>query len=137
MKPRERQGYRHIREIYEMVPEIQCKGLCHNSCTSIDASDLEKKFIQERHGVTFPPPIPAWRLRQMDDSGETLPRCPALGPLNNCRIYDNRPLICRLYGADAAAPCEHGCVPEGGWLTAEIGTAMIETVERISRELLG
>jgi hypothetical protein len=26
MKPREHQGYRHIQEIYAMVPEIQCKG---------------------------------------------------------------------------------------------------------------
>ena len=133
MKPRERRGYRRIREIYEMVPEVACAGLCHRACTSIDASDLEKKAVRERHGVTFPPAIPARRLQQLVDNGEA-PRCPALGPLNNCTIYEDRPLICRLYGAEAAIPCEHGCVPEGGWLTAETGTAMIGTVDWISRE---
>ena len=135
MKPRERRGYRHIREIYEMVPSVACQGSCHDSCTVIDASDLEKKAIRERHGVSLPPPLPARRLRQLRDNGETPPRCPALGPLNTCTLYEDRPLICRLYGADAALPCAHGCVPEGGWLAAAVGNEMIGTVERISREL--
>lgn len=46
MKPREKKGCRHIEEICEMVPKIQCKGLCHESCTSIAASRLEQKVVR-------------------------------------------------------------------------------------------
>jgi hypothetical protein len=133
VKPRSAEGYRQVREVYDMVPEVVCKGLCHDTCTSVGAAPLERAVIRERHGVELGPAIPSKQLAELDDRGEA-PRCPALSALNTCSVYQHRPLICRLYGADAGLPCAHGCVPaRGGWLDTDVGTEMIGVVELISR----
>ncbi len=36
--------------------------------------------------------------------------CTFLGP-NGCTVYDERPLICRLYGTVPSLPCPHGQRP--------------------------
>jgi Fe-S-cluster containining protein len=134
VKPRHAEGYRAISEVYDMVPEVACRGLCHNTCTSVDATALEREAIQDRHGIDLGPAIPSAQLRRLDDRGE-LPRCAALSAVNTCRVYADRPLICRLYGAEESLPCEHGCLPVNrGFLTTETGTDMIRSVEAISDE---
>lgn len=133
MKPRSAEGYRQVREVYDMVPEVVCRGLCHDTCTSVGATALERAVIRERHGVDLGPTISSRQLAALDDRGQA-PRCPALSAINTCSIYADRPLICRLYGADASLPCTHGCVPvRGGWLGADVGTEMIATVDLISQ----
>ena len=37
--------------------------------------------------------------------------CPHLGP-NGCEVYDERPLICRLFGTTPSLPCPNGRRPE-------------------------
>jgi len=37
--------------------------------------------------------------------------CVHLGP-NGCEVYDQRPLICRLFGTTPRLPCPHGRGPE-------------------------
>ena len=37
--------------------------------------------------------------------------CPHLGE-NGCEVYDERPLICRLFGTTPSLPCPHGRKPE-------------------------
>ena len=133
MKPRSAEGYRAIREVYDMVPEVICRGRCHDTCTSVGATPLERAVIRERHDVDLGPTIPSRQLAELDDRGQT-PRCPALSAINTCSIYPDRPLICRLYGADASLPCVHGCVPaRGSWLDTVVGTEMIATVDLISQ----
>jgi hypothetical protein len=96
-----------------------------------------REAIRERHGVDLGPAIPSGRLAALDDQGQA-PRCPALSALNICSIYADRPLVCRLYGADAALPCAHGCAPaRGGWLAADVASDMIGTVDLISRTSTG
>lgn len=36
--------------------------------------------------------------------------CPALVD-GRCRVHDDRPTICRLWGATRSMPCPHGCTP--------------------------
>lgn len=48
-------------------------------------------------------------------------RCDALTPFNRCGAYERRPAICRLYGATEGMECPRGCLPEGGYLTADEG----------------
>jgi Fe-S-cluster containining protein len=46
-------------------------------------------------------------------------RCPALGDDGRCRVYDARPIVCRLYGSVDELRCEHGCRPERLLSTSE------------------
>lgn len=123
-----------LEDLYAQLPAIECKGLCHDSCTSIDASELERERVRER-GVELPPGRRYREVRALIDAGKT-PRCPALGPLNNCRVYDVRPLICRIFGVAEGLRCEHGCIPE--WIIPDwqVAQAMAE-VELMSQQVTG
>lgn len=61
-------------------------------------------------------------IPSMADALEALGRgedyyCPALVD-GACAVYEDRPTICRLWGATQSMPCPHGCTPEGA-LTRE------------------
>ena len=43
-------------------------------------------------------------------------RCPALTNDGRWSVYEDRPSICRLWGAQQAMPCRHGCQPDAGLL---------------------
>jgi Fe-S-cluster containining protein len=72
-------------------------------------------------------------------AGGRMPRCPALGPLNNCRAYDARPFICRAFGAVLPTlQCEHGCVTENGdFIESAESYRVLYDIERLSREVTG
>ncbi|WBB94102.1 hypothetical protein [Verrucosispora sp. WMMC514] len=87
-------------QLYAELPEIDCKGLCHESCNAIVMTPLERGRIRERGVDISPLDMP----------------CPALTPLRRCSVRDIRPMICRLWGLVESMACPHGCVPEGGFL---------------------
>lgn len=133
-------AYAALDELYAQIPRVQCKGLCADSCTIAPASELERRRMVE-HGYNLITSRPA------DGS---IPRCPALGPLNNCLGYEVRPYVCRAFGvvADLRAPvsewhrqplmCDHGCVPEDGrYIPLGESYAVSESIERRSREVTG
>lgn len=138
--PNREQARAMLDDLYAQLPGIECKGLCHDSCTAIDASELERERIAER-GVTLPDAIPHAQVVQLIRRGEP-PRCPALGPLNNCTVYDVRPFICRAYGtihdpvSNTLTVCEHGCVPDGVISVADMGRALRE-IEELSFAVTG
>jgi Fe-S-cluster containining protein len=39
-------------------------------------------------------------------------KCGYLDPFKRCAVYENRPMICRFYGAAEGLECEHGCKPK-------------------------
>ena len=41
-----------------------------------------------------------------------------------CLVYEQRPMICRVYGVSRGLPCAHGCVPDR-WLTDEEGREFV------------
>lgn len=96
-----------IQQLYDRLPELTgCKGLCAGSCTDIDMSELERQRIQRRHGIKI-------RTRSQIERDRTGPkRCRALGKDDRCKVYEDRPLICRAWGAIEAAPCPWGCSPK-------------------------
>lgn len=49
--------------------------------------------------------------------------CPALVD-GSCAVYEDRPTICRLWGATESMPCPHGCTPAGA-LTQEESYALL------------
>lgn len=102
-----------IHKIYDSLPTIDCKGLCWNSCGPIDMSDAERArtvelganiqvFTEERSQ--------AWAR------DERL-YCSALsfntqGGRIGCSIYEDRPLICRIWGlSEGDLACPNGCEP--------------------------
>lgn len=100
-----------LERIYRSVPTVQCRGLCARSCGPIDMSVEERRRIADR-GVTIEPPTIA--LLAIHDGGEPMD-CPAL-VAGRCSVYEDRPLICRLWGAVESMPCPHGCEATPGLL---------------------
>lgn len=128
------EAWAEIHALYEALPEIQCKGLCYDTCTSINPSELEREAVRAR-GVELPPGIGHQRHLQLIAAGQT-PRCPALSALNTCSVYDVRPYICRVYGSIRTDGCEHGCW-SSEWFEAEDVTRVMMRIEMISREVTG
>lgn len=133
-------------ELYASLPALECKGRCHDTCTAIDASELERERLAER-GVHLPAALAHRQLAALIATGQT-PRCPALGPLNTCRVYDVRPFICRAFGmvldrrTSPANPhhgpmmCDHGCVPDGTLSFAEYARVLAD-IEELSYAVTG
>jgi len=123
-----------LHKLYAQLPTVLCKGLCHDSCTAIGASHLERQLVEEAGG-TLGPPLIASTIRKRVAAGHT-PRCPSLGPLNNCTVYEARPFICRVWGVAEGLRCEHGCIPDGMISRDQAVRAMVE-IERLSRAVTG
>lgn len=133
-------------DLYASLPALACKGRCHDSCTSIDASELERERLAAR-GITLSDVPAPRRLKLIAMSGE-IPRCPALSPLNTCSVYDVRPFTCRAFGMvrDPRADdtmvyqtpmmCDHGCIPAGTISLADY-VSRLQEIERLSRVVTG
>ncbi len=92
-------------DIYAAVPDVACKGLCKKACGPVGCSAVEADAMRD-NGIN-PPEV---------DGSLT---CSHLSADGRCRIYVNRPLVCRLFGAVKALACPHGCKPKGGWLSED------------------
>lgn len=133
-------------ELYASLPAIECRGLCHDSCTAIDASELERRRLAAR-GVHLPDEPARVQYARIVASGQA-PRCPALGPLNTCTVYEVRPFTCRAFGLvldrrtspirhhDGPMMCDHGCIPDGTIDFAEYAR-VLRDIERLSVEVTG
>lgn len=95
---------------YAAIPQMNCKGLCGYGCGPVGYSALENERMQENGAI---PPAIKWN----DKHGGAM--CSHLTENERCAIYENRPLICRLFGAVQRLRCQHGCKPVGGFLTQE------------------
>lgn len=100
-----------LERIYRAAPQVECKGLCSDTCGPIVMSREERSRIAQR-GVIIPPPDSA--LANLIDNPDY--RCPALDDNQRCSVYEDRPLICRLWGAVQSMPCPHGCEVKPGLL---------------------
>lgn len=110
-----------VREIWASIPgNTGCKGLCSPACTWIKMSDAERDLICRTHGI---------KLIDMEVRyvAPATVRCKAFDfASNRCTVYEERPLVCRGYGATEAMPCPHGCEPPGGRASAaDFAVAMV------------
>ena len=77
-----------IHLLYERLPHTECAEGCFRCCVnSIQMSDTEREAIGGY----------VWEGK-----------CPKLDEKGRCTVYNDRPLVCRLYGASELLPCE-GC----------------------------
>ncbi len=108
--------------LYATLPNIECRGKCHDSCGPIAMSSAERRRLAEQ-GVRISVTVGAHGLR-----------CTALTLLNRCGCYGLRPAICRIWGLTRALQCSYGCVPDGGWLTEVQAYEFLAKVADLSGE---
>jgi Fe-S-cluster containining protein len=59
------------------------------------------------------------------------PRCAALDlETKRCRVYDRRPLICRLFGMVKAMRCPHGCRPVA-WVPHRAASRYLQELDQM------
>jgi Putative zinc- or iron-chelating domain len=119
-----------LEDVYRQVPPVQCRGLCLESCGPISMSRHEEAKLLAR-GVKIPPMAEAMAALERGEDYY----CPALRA-GRCSVYDDRPTICRLWGATESMPCPHGCTPDNRLtqaeshrilrLAAEVGGGMVD-----------
>ena len=87
---------RRIRRLYERIPETgRCVAGCHACCGSVPWSPVEAHRVEshpDRMGT------PETRVPDGIVIGKIGDDCPFLTACG-CGVYDDRPLICRLFGA--------------------------------------
>jgi Fe-S-cluster containining protein len=113
-----------LQALYDQIPAIpDCDGSCWTSCGPLDMSDTERaRLARAGYRVT-----PGDKARMQAEEFW----CEALTDDRRCAVYDMRPLVCRLWGATEDRKCPFGCIPEGGWLTADEGWRLIIESRRI------
>lgn len=85
-------------KLYATLPKLECQGKCQESCGPVFMSRVEWERIKAKLGW-----IP---------KAKTI-TCPMLHPsTGNCRVYEVRPMLCRLWGIVESMPCLWGCKPD-------------------------
>ena len=80
-------------EIRSRIPRFKCKEGCHDCCGPVPFSKEEWDRINDKREATSL-------------------TCPYLGA-KGCDIYEERPIMCRLFGVVEDLLCPHGCRPVG------------------------
>lgn len=139
MSSRRRRAIAALHELYAQLPTVHCKGLCADSCTVVPASELEQQIVAQQ----------GFELNARSTKDDLHPRCPALGSLNQCRVYEDRPYVCRAFGVvgtpesdvalrDQALVCDYGCEPDGGkYVNLATSYRIMYEIERLSRSVTG
>ncbi|WP_339488961.1 YkgJ family cysteine cluster protein [Pseudomonas sp. EL_65y_Pfl2_R95] len=80
------------------IPRFDCIPGCHDCCGPVTASSEEMSRLPHKSDAEHEAALEA-----LD--------CVHLGP-QGCEVYDQRPLICRLFGTTPRLPCPHGRGPQ-------------------------
>nr|MBF0684153.1 YkgJ family cysteine cluster protein [Pseudomonas sp.] len=89
---------RRIDRLRAEIPGFACVPGCHDCCGPVTTSTTEMSRLPVRSEAEHDAALADWR-------------CVHLGP-DGCEVYDQRPLICRLFGTTASLPCPRGRGPE-------------------------
>lgn len=97
--------------LYATLPTLECQGKCQESCGPIYMSRGEWERIKTKLG---------WEPKAKNLT------CPMLHRASgNCRVYQERPMLCRLWGLVESMPCPWGCKPER-YLSKEEGYQLLQ-----------
>ncbi|WP_298447080.1 YkgJ family cysteine cluster protein [uncultured Marinobacter sp.] len=87
-----------IARLREDIPTFECVPGCHDCCGPVTTSSEEMSRL--------PVKTDAEHEAALSDFN-----CVHLGP-SGCTVYEERPLICRLFGTTPSMPCPRGRRPE-------------------------
>ena len=82
----------------ELIPSFECEPGCHDCCGPVTTSAEEMARLPRKSRA------------EQDAALERLD-CVHLGP-NGCTVYQERPMICRLFGTTPRLACPRGRGPE-------------------------
>jgi hypothetical protein len=102
--------------IYARIPRLNCKRKCQESCGPLGIFPAEAERIRAKH----------YRLPVVNGALE----CSGLREDGACRIYADRPVLCRLWGTVKAMRCPHGCKPSR-WLSDEEARLLMLEVQQL------
>lgn len=102
------------------IPAFACVSGCHDCCGPVTASSTEMARLPRRS-------------RAARDAALEALSCPHLGA-QGCTVYDQRPLICRLFGTTPSLPCPRGAKPER--MIAPVVEQRIHWFARRTRQVL-
>lgn len=88
---------RKIDRLRLQIPSFECVPGCHDCCGPVTASAEELSRLPEKSQAEHDVALAAFD-------------CVYLGP-QGCEVYDQRPLICRLFGTTERLPCPRGMAP--------------------------
>lgn len=116
-----------LQALYRKFETFHCKGLCQIECTCVPFSPSEARAagVEPRHitdSIATNNTLESVGLRA---------KCEHLSPMGACNIYENRPFICRAYGAIRKLYCNFGCQPI---IADKEGIPMINQYNRILEE---
>ena len=103
-----------IQRLYEMIPKSDCKDGCVDCCYDLIQVAPEE---DERMG--------GYRWKE---------KCVHLSD-KHCTVYENRALICRLFGTSETMRCD-GCIPER-YLTDSETKKIISEYTKIRKSQIG
>lgn len=87
-----------IRFLRDQIPSFACVPGCHDCCGPVTTSSEEMSRLPRKSA--------AEQKAALDELN-----CVHLGP-EGCTVYEERPLICRLFGTTPRLPCPRGRAPE-------------------------
>ncbi len=92
-----RSAQARLDSLYARLPTVACRGLCHEACGPIPATQVEVARVERVGGrkLTVIQPL----------------ACSMLNAARRCDAYAVRPMICRLFGLTPRLACPEGCVP--------------------------
>jgi len=82
----------------ERIPSFKCVPGCHDCCGPVTTSSEEMSRLPVKTAAEHEAALNEWN-------------CVYLGP-NGCEVYEERPLICRVFGTTPRMPCPEGRGPE-------------------------
>jgi uncharacterized protein len=80
------------------IPSFECQPGCHDCCGPVTTSSEEMARLPVKSEAEH-------------DAALAELSCPHLGE-NGCQVYEERPLICRLFGTTPQLACPNGKRPE-------------------------
>lgn len=121
---RQKDDERLLLELRDMMPTVQCIPGCSDCCGPVGFAPVEKQRLA-RQG----------KLVALSQFGITTigADCPYLFD-GRCSIYNERPLVCRLYGA--VPRCHPLTCPHGACASYPLSGVLLNYVEDNYRKLL-
>lgn len=89
---------RKIDHLRRQIPRFDCVPGCHDCCGPVTASSEEMARLPVRSDAEHDAALAEFNCVHLGSQG--------------CQVYDQRPLICRLFGTTASLPCPRGRGPE-------------------------
>jgi len=105
-----------IRFFRQRIPSFACEPGCHDCCGPVTASSEEVSRLPQKTDADHEVALSHYNCVYLGEDG--------------CQVYDERPLICRLFGTTPRLLCPKGKAPEvmiNGKIEADIHHFMAKT----------